>query len=161
MIGRLVRGIRRNHALEHATIAMLMEGGVRPPLGGYSTPGGFFVLCRAPSDLLRQAANEALQRLREGHKELAVSPYCGTNLVAGALLSGLLAAVILGRGRQRFQRIPAAATAILLATLVSRPLGNALQRRYTTLADVEGMEIVGIRRVWAGPFTVHRVRTRV
>ena len=54
--------------------------------------------------------------------------------------------------------------AIIGATLVSRPLGNALQRRYTTLADVKDMEITGVRRLWAGgpdgTFAVHRVGTR-
>ncbi len=55
----------------------------------------------------------------------------------------------------------ATAAAIVCATLVSRPLGEMLQRRYTTLADMSGLEIVGVRRVWAGPFMLHKVVTRV
>ena len=159
MIGDLIRRVRRNHALEHATVAMLLESGVRPPLGGYSTSGGFFIFGRAPTEVITRAAHEALDRLSRGQSELAVSRYCGTTLVTGAILSGLVSAVILGRGNKRFQRIPSAATAIICATLVSRPLGNTLQRRYTTLADMSGLEIAEVKRVWAGPYVVHRVRT--
>ena len=73
MIASTIRHVRQNHALEHATVAMLLEGGIRPPLGGYSTPGGFFIFGRAPTDVVTQAATEALLRLTEGQRSLAVS----------------------------------------------------------------------------------------
>ena len=164
MIGSAIRHVRQNHALEHATVAMLLEMGMRPPLGGYSTPGGYFIFGKASSDGITQAATEALRRLMEGQKTLAVSPHCGTNLATGAMLAGLLSALIMGGRNRHPRRLSVAAVAIIGATLVSRPLGNALQRRYTTLADVEGMEITGVRRLWGegpgGTFTVHRVGTR-
>ncbi len=154
-----IRRIRQNHALEHATVAILLEMGVPTPLGGYSTSGGFFIFGRASTETVREAANEALARLKSGRSELAVSPYCGTNLATGALLAGLLTTLILGRGKKRLTRLPLAVGAIIGASLVSRPLGNALQRRYTTLADVEGVAISRIRRLWAGSLPVHRVST--
>ena len=160
MIGDRVRRVRQNHGIEHATVAILLERGVRPPLGGYSTPGGFFIFSRASTEELADVAGQALHRLQAGTRELAVSPYCGTNLAVGALLAGMVSAVIMGRGEKRFQRIPAAALGIIVATLVSRPLGNALQRRYTTLAEVEDVEITGIRRLWGGAYTLHRISTR-
>lgn len=161
MIGEALTRVRQNHALEHATVAVLLERGLRPPLGGYSTSGGFFIFGRASTEQVARAANEALARVKEGQRELAVSPYCGTNLVAGAMLAGLVSALIMGRRENRWQRVPAAALASIGATLVSRPLGNALQRRYTTLAEVDGVEITGIRRLWSGAYKLHRVGTRV
>ena len=159
MIGQLTKRIRRNHGLEHATVAGLIERGVSPPLAGYSTPGGFFVFGDASTTTVREAAENALQRLAGGDRRRAVSRYCGTTLITGALLSGLAAAVILGRGPGRYRRIPAAAAAIVVATMVSKPLGDMLQRRYTTSADVSGLTITGVRRIWAGPYTLHRVST--
>ena len=163
MITKLVRQVRRNHGLEHAAVAVLMERGVRPPMGGYSFPGGFFVLSKASTEIVSEAAHEALERLRAEEPELAVSPFCGTNLATGALLAAALSALVLGRKEGRLRRIPTAAGAILGAMLVSRPLGNALQRHYTTLADVSGLEITGVKNLLGsltGRFTVHKVRTR-
>ena len=161
MIASAIRHVRQNHALEHATVAVLLERGMRPPLGGYSTPGGFFIFGKAPTDVVSNAASDALGRLMEGQKALAISPHCGTNLVAGAVLAGLLSALIMGRRGRRLRRLTAAAVAIIGATLVGRPLGNALQRRYTTFADVTGMEITGTSRLWdQGAFTIHRIGTR-
>ena len=157
---KLLKGVRRNHALEHATVAILLDRGARPPLGGYSTPGGFFIFGRLTTESVSDAAWEALERLREGEHELAISPFCGTNLVTRALLTGLVTAFIMGREQRRLRRVPTIAVGILGAAIVARPIGNALQRRYTTLAEPAGQEIVDVRRVWAGPLTVHRVRTR-
>ena len=79
--------VRRNHALEHATIAVLIENGVRPPLAGYSVPGGFLVYGRVSTEMLSAASSQALDRLQSGERELAISPYCGSNLVVGAVLA--------------------------------------------------------------------------
>ena len=53
-----------------------------------------------------------------------------------------------------------AAIAIIGAAFASRPLGEALQRRFTTLAEVPEMEITGISHLKSGSFTVHRISTR-
>ena len=162
MFKPMIRRVRRNHALEHATVAMLLEEGIRPPLAGYSTLGGFFILARVSVDTLTSAANEAMERLKGGESELAISRFCGTNLLTGAMLSGVLSALIMGRGKRRARRIPVAAAAIVCATLVARPLGNALQRHYTTLSDIGGLQITGVKRVWAARrYAVHRVNTRI
>ncbi len=157
MTSNPIRHVRQNHALEHATVAVLLEKGIRPPLGGYSTAGGFFIFGRASSETVSDAVYEAFTRMKEGQKELAVSPYCGTNLATGALLAGLLTTAILGRRKGRLRRFPFAVAAIVGATLASRPLGNSLQRRYTTLAEVSDLEITGIRRLWKGSYTIHRI----
>ena len=161
MLRDAISRVRRNHALEHATVSVLLAGDMRPPLGGYSTTGGFFVIGSTTLEDVSEAAGEALSRLKDGERELAVSPFCGTNLATAALLAGAVATLVMGRSDKRLQRLPTAGMAIVAATMLARPIGNALQRRYTTLSDAREVEINGVRRVWAGPLTVHRVSTRM
>ena len=162
MMQDVISRVRRNHAIEHATVSLLMSRGTRPPLGGYSTAGGFFIFGRATLEEVFEAAHEALARLKDGESKLAVSPFCGTNLVAGALLAGAAAALVMGNSRgKRLQRLPVVGVAAVAATMLARPLGNALQRRYTTLPDARGVEIEGVTQVFAGSFRVYRVRTRM
>ena len=161
MIKKGIAKVRMNHALEHASIAVLLEQGIRPPLGGYSVPQGFVVFARASTEQVRCAVHDAYDRLTRGQHELAVSPYCGANLVTGALLAGVLTSVIMGRRGRRVARLPLAAAAIVGATLLSRPLGRQLQRRVTTLAAVQDLVVVDVRPLWSGLGGVHLVRTRV
>ncbi len=157
----MVSRVRRNHGVEHAVVSLLMARGVRRPLGGYSTSGGFFIFGRATLEEVSEAAADAIARLRGGDSRLAVSPFCGTNLVVQALLAGTAAAIVMGGSEKRIRRLPAAGIAILAATMLARPIGNALQRHCTTLSDAREVEIDGVKQVWAGPFTVHRVSTRM
>ena len=152
----IVDRIRRNHAIEHATIAGLLERGAATPIAGYATPGGFHVYGGGSGEAVLKAAVEALDRMRAGERELAVSPHCGTNLVVGALLAGLLSGMLL---RDRKRRLPLAAAAVAGAVCASRPLGALVQRRFTTLASVDSMRVAGVRTMRLGPITVHRVRT--
>ena len=158
-----VRRVRQNHALEHAAVSLLLSRGVTPPLGGYSAPGGFLIFGRASTGLVTEAVRDAAERLRSGQRELAVSPHCGTNLVIGALLARFLSTTIAGRERdRRGRRLVAMVASIVGATLLSRPLGGVLQRRYTTLADLSDLEVAGVGRLWtskAGRFALHWVRT--
>ena len=151
--------IRRNHALEHATIAIahskLNEPGV---LGGNSTQWGFFVYGDVPTEVLSQAASEALDRLQAGEKELAISPYCGTNLVVAATLTGLACAWALGSERQ-WSKLPGVVTAALAAIVAARPIGHQVQKYFTTSGAVGRLSIRDISHIGAGGLTVHRVRT--
>ena len=160
MIGDTIKQVRKNHALEHATVAVLQESGVRLPLAGYSTSGGFFIFGKASTEVIDQAAHDALSRLDSGERELAISPYCGTNLVAGALLAMVLSGVLMGRKQGRLRRMRGGALAIVGASLLSKPMGKSLQRLYTTLADVRDVAITEVGRVWAGPYTLHSVKTK-
>lgn len=154
------RRTRRNHALEHGTVAILLGKGASPPLGGYSVPGGFFVFSREADESVVSAASEALQRLQTGESELAVSPYCGSNLVVGAVIAGLLSGLIMQGPRRRMWRLPLVAAAGVVAALLGRPIGQKSQRRYTTLADQRGVEITGVRGIGIGRSTIHWVSTR-
>ena len=159
MVSQVVNQTRQNHAVEHATVAALLKGGARPPLGGCSTPGGFLVYARESAESVASAVDEGLRRLREGEHEAAVSPYCGTNLAVGVLCAGLASGIILRGSKKRFHRVPLAIVAGIGAALLSRGLGEEVQRRFTTLADVGDLQISGVRSLQIGKHTVHWVGT--
>jgi len=72
--------VRKNHALEHATIHVLEEL-VPVKLSGVSNPNGFIIQGVSDPYLVLQAAHEAKRRLLSGEKDLAVHPRCGTTSV--------------------------------------------------------------------------------
>ena len=153
----LIDRVRRNHAIEHATIAVLAARGHRPPLGGYSTPGGFWVYGNVPSVDVADAAEDAVERLRAGESRLAISPYCGTNLAVGVAGAILLAGLIRRRVSSRAAQVPLVAGAVVGAILARRSLGMAAQRELTTLSEVGDTEIKGVRRMSFGSHVLHRV----
>src|ERR687893_2501850 len=81
------RILRRNHALEHATIVVMMEREPGRKLNGFSTDEGFFVQGVRSTQEVESAARDALRRLRGGEKWLAVHRNCGTTIVAANLLA--------------------------------------------------------------------------
>src|SRR5215210_6606735 len=56
--------LRRNHALEHATIVVMMEREPGRRFNGVSTDEGFFVQGVRSTEEVDSAAREALRRLR-------------------------------------------------------------------------------------------------
>ena len=160
LVEGIVKRVRVNHGLEHATISALLGQGVPTPLGGYSTANGFYVYGRVSTEQLQHAVNSALAAMAQGAGDLAVSPYCGTNLAIGALVAGVVSGLLSGRSTRKRRRLPALAAGVAASMLVSRPLGGWVQRRFTTLSEVDGMSITGIRRLIGGSFTLHRVATR-
>ena len=161
-IRQVIRKARKNQALEHATLAVLMEKGTRAPLGGYSTAGGYIIFSRASTDKVSSAAKEALGRLKQGQKQLAVSPYCGTNIATSATLAYAISTISKKHDSPK-RNAYVAVTAIICGLLISRPLGNAIQRHYTTLVDPDEMEITSVRNLLAGTslkaFTIHKITT--
>jgi hypothetical protein len=154
-----LKRIRRNHALEHATIGIAHSHMASPgAMAGNSTAWGFFIYGDVPTQVVFQAADEALERLKAGEGELAISPFCGTNLVVAAALTGLACAWALGNER-RWRKIPRAINAAMTALLVARAVGHHVQRHITTSGVVGSMRIKGINRVGVGGLTVHSVRT--
>jgi len=157
--------VRSNHALEHATLHVLQEKGIRTQLGGISDAGGFWIYGEASIDIVLSAAQEALTRLADGENELAVHPNCGTNIAVGSLVAGGLAWMgMLGtRGRlsRKLRRLPLAVLLGLIGYQIARPLGPKLQKQVTTNADVKGLEIAEVIQRDVFGRTVHRVSTRV
>ena len=151
-----IDAIRRNHALEHATVAVLLARRGPLRLAGRASAGGFTIAGAVDPAGLEDAAREALARLQAGQSGLALSPLCGTNVAAGACLSALAATAALaaGRGGGRFS---GAFVAAALAAVAGQPAGRWLQRRVTTLADLDGVEVIGVRSRLG---RLHAVRTR-
>src|ERR671917_1287816 len=90
------RILRRNHALEHATIVVMMEREPGRKLNGFSTDEGFFVQGVRSLEEVESAAREAIRRLRAGEKKLAIHRNCGTTIVAANLLAAVFFLAALG-----------------------------------------------------------------
>ena len=128
-----IAAIRQNHALEHATIHVLSQRDPYLRLVGRTTPRGFFIYGEVATDLLAEAASEALARLQGGETGLAVHPRCGTNIATAGVLAGLSAfAVTSVRSKSRLARLPQILLATTAAIIVAQPLGLALQEYLTT-----------------------------
>jgi hypothetical protein len=153
---------RRNHALEHATIHVLSQRHPGVNLVGRSTHNGYYIYGDVMTEQVAAAASEALRRLKEGERRLAIHPGCGTNLVTSGLLAGGGAFVALGGRSKRWDwdRLPAVLLATTLALIVAQPLGPLVQERITTSPDVGDMTITSVQNVSRGGITVHRVATR-
>ena len=155
--------IRRNHGLEHATINILSQRFPYRRLAGYSFPGGFFILGDIPTDDLREAVIQALARMNNGERYLAIHEHCGTNYVASGFVAGLLAWLGMAgaRGkRDKVERLPLVISLATIGFILSQPLGPKLQQRVTTSGDPQGMSIVDVFPIRLGQFTLHRVVTQ-
>lgn len=159
MLGQLLGSIRRNHALEHATISVLANKlGHDVRLVGRATRSGFYLYGDLTAEAVRESTIEALNRLRRGESHLAVSPMCGTNLAVAGLLAGASSLLALGN-RSRLERAPNVLLASMLAVLAAQPLGRLVQQHVTTSADLSDTELVGLREGGRGPGRFHRVET--
>lgn len=137
------RILRRNHALEHATIAVLMEREPGRRFNGFSTDEGFFVQGVRSLEEVDSAAREALRRLRAGERRLAVHRNCGTTIVASNLLAAVFFLAALGAGLYLggawLYLLVVAGLALAFALRV--PLSLLLQRFVTTDADLSNAEV--------------------
>ena len=144
MVSRFVADIRRNHALEHATVSVLL-GRVGPDIrvAGRASADGFFLYTDTPQTLLTECVNEALTRLQRGEAFWAVTPHCGTNIATAGILAGIGSALALGDGK-RSERLGGAMIASMAAVIISQPVGRWIQKHITTSPDLEGLEVVAI-----------------
>jgi len=75
--------LRKNHALEHATINVLEERyGQGMFYSGMAQENGFFIRGRGDIWEVEEAAREGLFRLQQGEENLAVHNRCGTTIFA-------------------------------------------------------------------------------
>ncbi len=155
----IIARIRRNHALEHATIHVLSEHEPRRRLMGRTTDHGFYLFGEVGTEEVAAAVSEALARLQGGEYSLAVHPRCGTNLATAGVLAGLSSFVVMssGRSKSRLAKLPQIILAATMAVMVAQPLGLSLQKHVTTLPEVEGVTIKEITRQRSGQVVVHHV----
>ena len=135
--------LRRNHALEHATIVVMMEREPGRRLNGFSTDDGFFVQGVRSISEVESAAREATRRLQNGEKRLAIHRNCGTTIVAANLLAAIFFLVALGLvlylgGSYLYLMILGS---VVLAFALRIPLSLLLQRFVTTDADLKNAEV--------------------
>ena len=159
MLKRVVNAVRRNHALEHATISILLSRhGPNIRVLGRAAPDGFYIYGDIPTETLREMANEGLVRLQRGESHLAVSPLCGTNLAVAGVLAGFASLFAMG-GRSRLDGIPGVIMAAMLAVLAAQPLGRLVQKHVTTSPELDGMRIVSVEPMGRRFPTLHKVST--
>jgi len=166
----LIRRVRRNHGLEHATIHVLSQRHRNLSIAGRSTAAGFYLYGDVSTPEVESAAREALSRMQHGERGLAIHPNCGTGLVTAGVLTSV--ATMAGAARMkediggRLARLPGIILLSTLALILAQPLGLALQQHVTTLGEPGELEVVDVRRsqfpvaLRGQRMTVHFVRTR-
>ena len=134
--------LRRNHALEHATIVVMMERQPGRKFNGFSTDEGFFVQGARSFAEVEGAAREALRRLQRGERRLAVHRNCGTTLVAANLLVAAFFLASLGIGIfMQWNLYLLVLGSVIAAFALRLPLSFLLQRFVTTDADLTNAEV--------------------
>ncbi len=141
------RILRRNHALEHATIVVMMQREPGRRFNGFSDDDGFFVQGVRSTDDVDGAAREALKRLRAGEKGLAIHRNCGTTIVAANMLAAVFFLVALGVGLYLgWPLYLLILGGVALSLLLRVPLSLLLQRFVTTDSNLSNVEVG-----WAEP----------
>ena len=160
----LVKTIRRNHALEHATIHVLTRANPDLSLIGRSDWGGYSLYGEVATAQVERAAHEALTRLRAGERNLALHPRCGTVLATTGVLSGLAVFLTLGlsnpRGRLRWATLPEAILAATASAMLAHPVGLLVERYVTTSGDIGDLSIARVYRRPGSAAPIHRIETR-
>ncbi|MGC9335562.1 MAG: DUF6391 domain-containing protein [Anaerolineae bacterium] len=163
----LISRVRRNHALEHATMQVLSEHHSNLRLMGRSSLWGFHIYGDASTEDVLNAAREGLRRLKAGEQAMAIHPNCGSNYVVAGTVAALSAFLALGgvsRSQReslldRLARLPMACAMATLGIILSRPLGTALQAHVTTEPDVGDLCIASVTRNEQAGSAVHFVST--
>ncbi|MDO9509356.1 MAG: DUF6391 domain-containing protein [Thermovirgaceae bacterium] len=136
------RKVRRNHAMEHATINIIQEKTGVAGLSGMAFDDGFSISGMFDPDGILRASREAQRRLSGGEKHLALSRRCGTTIVVVNTISAIVFIFLL------FMTGKLAIVPVLLSLLAACILGPVaspwVQRFITTDPDVKSTEITGV-----------------
>src|SRR3990172_9559767 len=158
MLKRMINSVRRNHALEHATISILLSNHGPTRVIGRAATDGFYIYGNVPTERLREFAHEALARLQKGESHLAVSPLCGTNIAVAGVLAGCASYLALGLRRRPLDGITNAVMGGILAVIAAQPLGRLVQKHYTTSPDLDGGRIVSVDALGPRLANIHQIR---
>ncbi|GCF09680.1 DUF6391 domain-containing protein [Dictyobacter arantiisoli] len=152
------RRTRQNHALEHATFTIMATMDPSLSVSARSNNDGFIIFGDVDLGLLRRALDEALRRLLAGEAELAIHPNCGTNLAVG--VSMVTIGTLLGMASSNNRtRVASTAASSVAGWMAARPVGEYVQKHFTTLPDVTGVRVTDITRRKLFGFTFIEVRT--
>ncbi len=160
MLTTIISRIRRNHGLEHATIHVLSEKHRNFSAQGNSDHRGFNlnIYGDIAEEDVYDAVEEAYTRMKAGEHQLAVHPNCGTVLLTTATMATLTAVGTFGLEQKRQKEsklsfsvlanaLPSAILAVVVALIISRPVGVQLQARYTVEGDLQNLKIARIKKV--------------
>ena len=160
MSADIISRIKRNHGLEHATIHVLSQKFKNFNAQGHSNHTGFAlnVYGDVPESAVQEAVAEAHRRMSNGEHHLAVHPNCGTVLMTTGLMAAVAAQLVFGveQLRQRrsafsplvfFNALPSAVLAVVVTLIVSRPIGMAIQERFTTDGHLGDLRVVQVKQV--------------
>ena len=136
--------LRQNHALEHATIAILEQHHPGVRVIARSTSRGFKLWGTAGEVQVRRAVEEALRRLGSGESQLAIAPKCGTTIAVGVLVGTL------GIWLNEFMRSPRQKLLLAMATSLAiavsaQPVGLLAQRHITTKSGLGSLQVRSVR----------------
>ncbi len=135
----LSRQMRRNHALEHATINLLRRRHARITLFGMPDQHGFHLRGRVPHDAVIRATQEGIRRLKQGERSLAWSRRCPTSLVATqVILSVIFLVIVLSIWREFIA--PVLLTALMAGALLGPPVSPYVQRWLLVEPDPGSLE---------------------
>ena len=155
--------IRRNHGLEHATLNLLAKKMPGTSFAGHSDQKGFWVVGSISTDLLLETVQEALTRMKNGERTLAIHANCGTNFVTAGLLAGTFAwlATLGGANnfKKKFDRWPLLVMLVTGALIVAQPLGPKVQQKVTASGEPGRLVVKQIVRYERNGPTLHRILT--
>lgn len=136
------REVRKNHALEHATINVIEQKSSISRLTGMAFRGGFSVNGLPDPQFVLMAAREAHERLSRGERDLAISRNCGTTVVVVNTISAFIFLFILFL-TGKLTLLPVIVS--LSAAYFIGPLASpTVQRFITTDPQVRSIEITGV-----------------
>jgi len=134
--------LRRNHALEHATLNVLSRRHGKLRIVGSAVERGFVLRGLVHPASIESAAREGLARLQAGERGLAYHPRCGTSLATAEILTWLvLVGGLVTAGRLTFVWV---CTALGLTWLAAPYAGFLIQRFLTTTPEVGDLAIAGL-----------------
>lgn len=156
--------VRRNHALEHASINILNKKYPRKRIIGHSDAGGFWLHTEISVVEVTEAVMEALDRLRDGEAALAYHPGCGTNVAVSGIAAGLGAFIgmwdVSNKTRDKLSRLPLVVTLASIAIIASQPLGVQVQKKISTSPNPGNLEILHITKSRIAKKIAIRVATK-
>ncbi|MGI6367981.1 MAG: DUF6391 domain-containing protein [Anaerolineae bacterium] len=150
--------IRKNHALEHATLHMLEQGPLPGPVAAHSDWNGITFYGRVDRDVLCRALTRALSALQAGESHLALHSRCGST-IAVPVLSGLIIGLLLHHMSHTTRKESASAltlAGVLSPLLCAEPLALGAQKQLLTDPHVGSAELLTLRTLSFGRITLHR-----
>ncbi|MFW5998697.1 MAG: DUF6391 domain-containing protein [Bacillota bacterium] len=132
--------LRKNHALEHATVNILEKEFGYKNLAGYATENGFYIIGVNNTLEVTTAAKRGLDLMIKGNSQLAIHNKCGTSLIAANFISAIIFLILLLY--LGYFSIMSMVIAILLSHLVGPFLGRMVQKNFTTTSEVKEINIV-------------------